>query len=65
MNDIGSSKEYNHECVKYIDRDLVHFHPNNCCGIIKYNNITIPKLFECTYIRKKYVKKYHIIQYKI
>ena len=32
---------------------LVHFHGNNCCGTKKVNNIIIPNVFECTYIRKE------------
>ena len=32
---------------------LVHFHPNNCCGTKQVNAITIPNVFECTYIRKE------------
>jgi hypothetical protein len=32
---------------------LVHFHANNCCGLQKLNNIFIPNVFECTYIRKE------------
>jgi hypothetical protein len=31
---------------------LVHFHANNCCGVTTYNNITVPNIFECTYLRK-------------
>lgn len=31
---------------------LIHLHPNNCCGTTIYNNITVPNVFECTYIRK-------------
>jgi len=31
---------------------LIHFHPNNCCGTTIYNNIIVPNVFECTYIRK-------------
>ena len=35
---------------------LVHIHANNSCGIHKFNNtITIPNVFECTYINKKHV----------
>jgi hypothetical protein len=33
---------------------LIHFHGNNCCGVINYNDIIIPNLFECTYLHKKY-----------
>jgi hypothetical protein len=32
---------------------LVHFHANNCCGTSTVNNIEVPNVFECTYIRKK------------
>lgn len=31
---------------------LVHFHGNNVCGTTIYNNIKVPNVFECTYIRK-------------
>ena len=31
---------------------LIHFHPNNCCGTTIYNNIIVPNVFECTFIRK-------------
>jgi len=33
---------------------LVHFHPNNCCGVRLHQNVIIPNVFECTYIHKKY-----------
>lgn len=33
---------------------LVHFHGNNACGHRVHNNVTIPNVFECTYIHKKY-----------
>lgn len=32
---------------------LIHFHANNCCGTRMINNIEVPNVFECTYIRKK------------
>lgn len=32
--------------------DLVHVHPNNCCGVRKINGITIPVVAEFTFIRK-------------
>jgi len=35
---------------------LVHFHPNNCCGIVEFFGTRIPKIFECTYIRKSDVR---------
>ena len=31
---------------------LIHFHANNCCGTTVYNNIVVPNVFECTFIRK-------------
>lgn len=33
---------------------LIHFHPNNCCGTRVYKGITMPNVFECTYLHKKY-----------
>jgi hypothetical protein len=30
---------------------LVHFHPNNCCGVASNG---VPNVYECTYIRKEY-----------
>jgi hypothetical protein len=34
---------------------LVHFHANNCCGIIiSPDNVRVPVIFECTYLHKKY-----------
>jgi hypothetical protein len=33
---------------------LVHFHPNNYQGTKLVNGTTIPKVFECTYVRKGY-----------
>jgi hypothetical protein len=35
---------------------LVHFHGNNCCGMRMYKDVNIPKVFECTYLHKKYFK---------
>jgi hypothetical protein len=31
---------------------LVHFHPNNACGVTSVDGIKVPNVFECTYIRK-------------
>jgi hypothetical protein len=31
---------------------LIHLHPNNCCGTTVYNDIIVPNVFECTYVRK-------------
>jgi hypothetical protein len=35
---------------------LVHFHPNNCCGVTNHKNTIIPNIVECTYLHKKYFK---------
>ncbi len=34
---------------------LVHIHPNNCCGTVRYKGVEVPSVFECTYIRKDLV----------
>lgn len=31
---------------------LIHLHPNNCCSTVLFNSITVPNVFECTYVRK-------------
>ncbi len=31
---------------------LVHFHANNCCSTFNVGGIAVPKVFECTFIRK-------------
>lgn len=33
---------------------LVHFHPNNCCGVRLHRNVIIPNVFECTYLNKRH-----------
>jgi hypothetical protein len=33
---------------------LIHFHPNNCCGVRNHKNVIIPNIFECSYLHKKY-----------
>lgn len=33
---------------------LVHFHGNNCSNTIIYKNLTMPSVFECTYLHKKF-----------
>jgi hypothetical protein len=37
---------------------LVHFHPNNGCGLRNHNGINIPNVFECTYLHKKYFTRF-------
>lgn len=38
---------------------LVHFHPtiNAISGVVKYDDILLPQVFECTYLHKKFVNK--------
>ena len=33
--------------------DVVHLHPNNCCGIRKFGNLEFPNIFEVTFHRKE------------
>jgi len=34
---------------------LIHLHPNSCCGTTSFNNIEVPNVIECTYLRKDLV----------
>ncbi len=36
--------------------DVVHVHPNNCCGVSTINGVKIPTVFETTFFRKDRVK---------
>ena len=31
---------------------LIHLHPNNCCPIHDYEGAMLPRVFECTFLRK-------------
>jgi hypothetical protein len=33
---------------------LIHFHGNNCCGSRNHKGVSIPNIFECTYIHNKF-----------
>jgi hypothetical protein len=50
----GLFRESNMNIFKRIAKThwLVHLHPNNCCGTRDFNGLTIPYVFECTFIRK-------------
>lgn len=41
-------------CLEALARThyLIHFHGNSCCKTRTVKNITVPNVFECTYIRK-------------
>lgn len=34
---------------------LIHFHGNNCCGTRPLDGVQVPRIFECTFIHKKYI----------
>lgn len=36
---------------------IVHIHPNNCCGIATYDNVSIPRVAEFSFLRRDYLKK--------
>ena len=36
---------------------IAHCHPNNCCGEVKVDNISIPRVLEVTFIRNDRIKK--------
>jgi len=33
---------------------LIHLHANNCCGVSLVDEIIVPNVFECTYVRNDY-----------
>ena len=35
-----------------VTHNLIHLHPNSCCGTTNFNNITVPNVIECTFLRK-------------
>jgi hypothetical protein len=40
-----------------IDFEIIHLHPNNCCGTYEIENIEIPKVIEFTFINRNRLKK--------
>ena len=46
--------EYKLNCLKKLTDTfyLIHLHPNNCCSTHLFENVIIPNVFECTFIRK-------------
>ncbi len=36
---------------------ICHVHPNNCCGIVELDGISIPRVMEITFIRNDYIQK--------
>ena len=37
--------------------EINHIHPNNCCGISKINNVSLPNVMEVTFLNKELVKE--------
>ena len=35
----------------YRNFSICHVHPNNCCGIVSHNGVTVPKVIEVTFVR--------------
>jgi hypothetical protein len=36
---------------------LIHFHPNNWSKLVDVSGVSVPEIFECTYLNKKYFSK--------
>ena len=39
-----------------VDFEVVHVHPNNCCGVTMAHGIPVPKVLEVTYLRRDRVQ---------
>lgn len=39
--------------------DVVHIHPNNCCGVHKFGTLEFPNIFEVTFHRRDRANGYH------
>ena len=39
-----------------VDFEVVHVHPNNCCGVTMAHGIPVPKVLEVTYLRRDRVR---------
>lgn len=42
----------------YRNFSICHVHPNNCCGIVTLNDISVPRVIEVTFLRNDLVEKY-------
>lgn len=54
---LENHKVFSDYCRPLIERltdtfNVVHFHPNNCCGFHDFNGKAFPKVFEVTFYRK-------------
>lgn len=39
-----------------VDFEVVHVHPNNCCGVQMIYGVPVPKVLEVTYLRRDWVR---------
>ena len=39
-----------------VDFEVVHVHPNNCCGVQVIHGVPVPKVLEVTYLRRDWVR---------
>ena len=40
-----------------VDFEVVHVHPNNCCGVLKIGGRMLPKVLEVTYLRRDRLRR--------
>ena len=43
-----------------VDFEVVHVHPNNCCGVTLVNGTPVPKVLEVTYLRRDRMRQINI-----
>ena len=43
-----------------VDFEVVHVHPNNCCGVTLVNGTPVPKVLEVTYLRRDRMRQNNI-----
>ena len=41
----------------YKNFSICHVHPNNCCGLVELDGISVPRVMEITFIRNDYIEK--------
>ncbi len=51
-------KMFNGIFSKLLDKFcIVHIHPNNCCGLVNYDNVVVPKVAEFSFLRRDFLNK--------
>ena len=43
-----------------VDFEVVHVHPNNCCGVTLVNGTPVPKVLEVTYLRRDRMRQNNV-----